>query len=348
MFAADERDTPKLQEIELSDAFSREMMSRHLTKKGTYSLSLFQPLMAKTADEKNVLKAIHDHKPKHFIFDSSDVVRNLFGSLKEEPSGGNKETGFNSGASAYFRTIVHAEMIMLSLLNDVKYLGPVRNYPRRFYEYSGEYHPEVGPRGEHTYSLLFQLSKDKNKMAALDSWVTKFGLAKSVLCRAVEKRSDLLEIVAKDIRSGLTMNFADTCFGLSQTLPLLVQSIMSEPGDMVITEQPEIHLNPNCETILADFFVEESRKRKCSFVVETHSEHLLLRLRTHIRQGNISADNVGIYFTEPSENGCSVREIVVNDDGDFPNDDWPKGFFGQALAESMLFATTSRRKGKSK
>ena len=220
----------------------------------------------------------------------------------------------------------------------------MRDYPRRFYEYSGEYHPEVGPRGEHTYSLLFQLANNKSKMEELNKWVRGFGLADSVACRAIAGRPDLLEIVARDRATGLEMNLADTCFGLSQTLPLLVQSVMCEPGDMVITEQPEIHLNPECETTLADFFVSESQQRKCSFVVETHSEHFLLRLRTHIRQGNLEAKNVGICFTEPGEHGSTVREILVNDDGDFPNDDWPKGFFGQALAESMMFATTSRRR----
>lgn len=75
-------------------------------------------------------------------------------------------------------------------------------------------------------------------------------------------------------------------FGACQVFPLIVQAIVSDKESLTICEQPEIHLNPRAQTTLANLVVFMANNDK-RVLVETHSEHLLLRLRTLLAEGSI-------------------------------------------------------------
>jgi predicted ATPase len=96
--------------------------------------------------------------------------------------------------------------------------------------------------------------------------------------------------------------------------------------------------------VLADFFTDMiSKYNKKHFMIETHSEYFLLRLRTYIKTGKLPHDNVNIYFTDYIDGNSTIRKIDIDKNGDFPNNDWPMGFFEESLAENMMFATAVRR-----
>ena len=93
------------------------------------------------------------------------------------------------------------------------------------------------------------------------------------------------------------VDFADTGFGLSQILPLIVQGFHGGRADTMIVEQPEIHLNPKLQCVLADFFAALVSLEK-AVIVETHSEHLIMRIRSLIAAGSIKPTDVALYFVE--------------------------------------------------
>ena len=113
------------------------------------------------------------------------------------------------------------------------------------------------------------------------------------------------QVFIKKADSSLKINLADCGMGLSQLLPLLVQGCVMDEGDTLIAQQPEIHLNPAQQDVLTDFLIElcsEGRR----VIVETHSEHVLSRLRRRIAETSLSSQDVALYFSESDGGRSSV------------------------------------------
>ncbi len=133
----------------------------------------------------------------------------------------------------------------------------------------------------------------------------------------------------------------DIGVGISQVLPVVVASLHQKTG-MLVVEQPELHTHPAIQVALGDLFIEQTRLRPdLTFILETHSEHLMLRFLRRIREtgeqeapGNLSLSpaELSIYFVEQGENGITCTPIRVDEDGDFV-DRWPKGFFAERAKE---------------
>ena len=108
-------------------------------------------------------------------------------------------------------------------------------------------------------------------------------------------------------------------------------------------EQPELHLHPALQTELVDLFIKSALgKQENTFLIETHSEHLILRLLRRIREnaeGNlpedipkITPDDLAVVYVDQGEHGAEVTHIPVNEEGEFDRP-WPKGFFAERAKE---------------
>lgn len=148
------------------------------------------------------------------------------------------------------------------------------------------------------------------------------------------------ELVIKDIKTGTNVSHRDIGIGVSQVLPVLV-SALGHTNKTIAIEQPEIHLHPAIQAELGDVFIEGALENNNNFILETHSEHLILRLLRRIRESNdiaetkskkINPDDVAILYVEPDKKGSRVYEIPVDDEGEFTRP-WPKGFFSERSKE---------------
>jgi predicted ATPase len=115
--------------------------------------------------------------------------------------------------------------------------------------------------------------------------------------------------------------------GISQVLPVIVLCLLSKPGDLILLEEPELHLNPGIQQKLMEFLLEMS-KRERSFIVETHSEYMVTRLRRIAVETPSITNKFKIYFTEIAEFGTQYREIKMDENGFITT--WPKNFFDHA------------------
>lgn len=164
-------------------------------------------------------------------------------------------------------------------------------------------------------------------------------LLKNVNTKSVYKKLQLI-----DKRANIAVSLRDVGVGISQVLPVLV-NVYSPDNNVVAIEQPEIHLHPKLQSELADVFIETALgEEKKTYLIETHSEHLLLRIMRRIRETTngvlpegatpISKDDVQILFVMPSRNneGSIIKKIALDEEGELVNK-WPGGFFEEGFKE---------------
>ncbi|WP_225784005.1 DUF3696 domain-containing protein [Xenophilus sp. Marseille-Q4582] len=138
------------------------------------------------------------------------------------------------------------------------------------------------------------------------------------------------------------LGFDDVGSGIGYVLPVLIEAFSpNNENGIVFMQQPELHLHPALQANLTDVFIEAAADRR--IVVETHSEHLILRALRRVRETTnnkikdaslrISSEDIAINYFEPLPDGSTKVHIIrVSDDGDFL-DRWPHGFFSERDAE---------------
>ena len=150
------------------------------------------------------------------------------------------------------------------------------------------------------------------------------------------------ELVLTDLRTNTRVNHRDVGIGISQVLPVLVNALGSK-NKLLAIEQPELHLHPSLQAELGDVFINSALSAaQNQIIIETHSEHLILRLMRRIRETHdgtlpegvprITPEDVAILFVEPTEQGSVVRQIRLDEEGQLI-DAWPGGFFEEGFKE---------------
>lgn len=152
------------------------------------------------------------------------------------------------------------------------------------------------------------------------------------------------ELVLMDLRTGTAVTHRDVGIGVSQVLPVLVHAY-ADQSKIIAIEQPEIHLHPALQAELGDLFIESALGEcKNTFLLETHSEHLILRVMRRIRETHlktlpagktpVTANDVSILFVEPDGARSIVRQMPLNVIGELVKA-WPGGFFEEGLREVL-------------
>jgi hypothetical protein len=149
----------------------------------------------------------------------------------------------------------------------------------------------------------------------------------------------------------LVVNIADTGSGVVQLLPMLVQQALDDVSGqkeptLYIVEEPELHLHPAAHAQLADLYLRAAKTTGNRFLIETHSESLLLRLRRRIAEELASPDDVGVYFVEHDGRTASARRIFVDESGMLSF--WPDGVFTEDFEEVRALTQAQMRRSASR
>ena len=141
-------------------------------------------------------------------------------------------------------------------------------------------------------------------------------------------------IVVPNNGGDLELQPHDVGIGISQLVPVVVTALDKNAGLSAI-EQPELRVHPRVQAELGDLFIESALQGKRCFLIETHSEHLMLRLQRRIRQTGkdephagipITGNEVAVYFVNQEDGQTKLRRIDIDVNGEFIQP-WPDDFF---------------------
>ena len=241
------------------------------------------------------------------------------------------------------------------LLQDrVRYLGPLRQEPRPYFDFDDDSRPDVGAVGEHLSRVLQWHGTESvdvpefgraDLMDGLKHWLRELGIVEDVTVEARGRAGVSIEVHPTDLDRRVDLTSVGV--GVSQVLPVLAVCLLAEPGDIVLLEQPELHLHPALQMRLADFLLACVGSGR-QVIVETHSEHLVNRLRRRVAEaenGDIG-ELVRIVFAERDDNGHTFfRPSDINPLGGL-SEDWPDGFLdlGARDAQKLLQAGLAKHR----
>lgn len=131
--------------------------------------------------------------------------------------------------------------------------------------------------------------------------------------------------------------------GISQVLPVVTASVhfSSEKSAFVAMEQPELHVHPRIQLGLGDLFIDAVTREgasNCTFLIETHSEHLMLRLLRRIREtsddesARLQPSTVAVWTLHRTDGGVAAQRVGIDAEGEF-TESWPEGFFHERGGE---------------
>jgi predicted ATPase len=239
-------------------------------------------------------------------------------------------------------------------LQDLHYVAPLRSPGKRYYVADLDVVPGMDPTGEFLPYILrdkctapvinalpdaLGKRKEQSLAEALGGWLrylrtgnfkgddakqTEFELATPEI---------LVELKLNSLHDSRKHSLADSGFGYSQIVPVLVRGLLVPPDGTLIVEQPELHLHPALQVRIADFFLAMSSIGK-QIIIETHSEHLVnaLRVRAAEDPHNKLHSLCKIYYLSTDSDKPQVHDLSVQPDGSLS--EWPESFFGEALTLS--------------
>ena len=238
-------------------------------------------------------------------------------------------------------------------LRRIHYLGPLRSPAKRYYIVStSDFVPSLDPTGEFLPNLLVSKADSKVRhippgqsqvvteklVPALAQWLCYLRTGEELSCADTKEelkvsslKHVLVELEVKSPVGTKVYPLADSGFGYSQVLPILVRGLLTPNNGTLILEQPELHLNPALQVRLATFLVHMARTGK-QVIVETHSEHIVNSIRVLCAEDETGelANDSGIFFFDIVQGSPVVRELLIQSDGTVS--EWPQNFFGEAAS----------------
>lgn len=274
--------------------------------------------------------------------------------------------------------IVGPLRLVRDYLSAMTYVGPLREIPSRKYrprlspdesrwaqglaawdllytDASGKLLDEVNAwlGGEERLKTGYRLEKFQFKEVPVPGRFHQLferGLSEDDLAELQELYATLggrSEIALRDFEKGIIVAPSDVGVGISQMIPVIVGCLRSQQGILAI-EQPELHVHPAIQVGLGDLFIEAVQTSESmvgagkTLLVETHSEHIMLRLLRRIRETTenevppgaigLSPTDLAVIYVESSDDGVRFRPLRVDPEGEFI-DRWPKGFFEERAEE---------------
>lgn len=246
-------------------------------------------------------------------------------------------------------------MLLRDQLRQLRYIGPLRRIPPRDFSVSLTPRDSAWSDGMAAWERLLVgpaslVENCSSWMSQSERLATGYGLQRTTLQQmelvdgvASARGPETRRIFLAD-QTGLRHQPQDVGVGISQVLPVVVAACDPQ-ASLVCIEQPELHVHPSVQVGIGDLLLDGALKNGLSFLIETHSEHLILRLLRRIKEttegflpegmSEVTPGDVNIVYLEKGHQGNVIAHAIgIDANGKF-NNRWPRGFFPERMHEAL-------------
>ena len=226
-------------------------------------------------------------------------------------------------------------LLIPPFIKNMVWLAPVRTKPQRTYD---EYRLSFSAEGDHTPYLIKKLLEKNGTDGDFRSFIEKFGnnsgLFESISIQQYGQKVTApfeLDVVLND--NQIPINFVG--YGVSQSLPVIVELFARPKGAWYAIQQPEVHLHPKAQAALGDAFFDLAVAENKRFFIETHSDYVIDRLRMNYRRQEIKhKPDAQILFFQRDASGNQIYSITIGENGELPGDQ-PEAYRGFFIHETL-------------
>ncbi len=264
-------------------------------------------------------------------------------------------------------------------LNAMTYIGPLREIPARSFRPRQSPDESRWAQGLAAWDLLYS-DINGDLIDAVNEWlggegkldtgyrlekvsfreigipsrmstIFERGLTEDDLGELQELYSNLetrTEVALRDFEKGIIVAPSDVGVGISQMIPVVVACLAKRVSGLLAIEQPELHIHPAVQVGIGDLLIhavelgDAGPATEKSMLIETHSEHIMLRLLRRIRETtegelppgapSMTAEALSVIYVEGGDQGVQFRQLRIDQAGEF-RDQWPNGFFEERAGE---------------
>ncbi len=235
----------------------------------------------------------------------------------------------------HFISILFLEPTSLIDIEDINFIGAFRQSPERTYFEKNKNDFKIDKDGG---GYLDQIVEWKNNNSSELKDLLKIMINLNLIKDIKPKRlsGGRFEILVKSVTSGLTTSLSNVGYGISQFLPIIVADLQLSDDSTLFLAEPEIHLHPSVQAKFGDYIVNQINNSEKNYVIETHSEYFLNRIRLAIVKGELKKEDVKIYFMENKGDDTDVYDIDFKKNGAIKNA--PKNYFKTYMTDTMDIA----------
>lgn len=251
------------------------------------------------------------------IVKKEDIVFNFKSALIQAPS---FLVYYTSSALKDQKTIKLLTSYWASTVGHMAWIAPVRTNPKRTYD---NIKLEFKSEGDHTPFLIKKFYDTKERSKGFFDFLKKFG-RESALFKSVEilkyGKTTTSPFELRIILDDKPINICNVGYGVSQSLPIVVESFIRPEGTYFALQQPEVHLHPRAQAAFGDLFYNLSKEENKTFFIETHSDYMIDRFRLNYRKKSKNKPEAQILFFERTGKGNKIHSLEIDKKGDLPDD----------------------------
>jgi predicted ATPase len=223
---------------------------------------------------------------------------------------------------------------------NINFISSFRLHPERTYLEQTKSKLKVNNYGDgYLDQIIYWEAKDKNKFKQLISSLKNLSLLESIKSKRLE--GGRYEISVQIKKAGIDTSLSDVGFGISQFLPIIVADLQLPKSSTLFIAQPEIHLHPSVQSSFADYLTGQINTNSKNYVIETHSEYLLNRVRLAVVTGTLNEKDVEVLFIDNDSTNHKIHKLKFTKDGQILNA--PDNFFKTYMMDVMNIAINAAK-----
>ncbi len=315
------------------------------------------PVNIKVFFEENTLKSILEFESTYASFMNKESLNHFLGKTHFKPFRYTKSklhlktkkkisfddfmNSFNESSTDFSKNFILHSLIEIlserikSIDDDFNYIGSFRQPPARTYYQKSRSETKVLSDGEGYIDQIIRWEEaNYTKYTEFINIINELDLADVILSNQLKGGRFELKIKAKN--SSIMASLTDVGFGISQFLPIIIADLQLSDLSCLTISQPEIHLHPKVQASFANYLTNQVRRTQKQYVIETHSEYLLNRIRLLLVKGELNPEDVKVYYFENDGIKSVVHDVEFTTDGQIKGA--PVGFFETYMLDVMDIA----------